>query len=289
MNNIKLIVSDIDGTILNEKCECSARVRSALENAQKLGVKVVLATGRMFMGADPVRSKLGLDTPVICYQGAMVRKGDNILYQNAVDNSLAREIIEISRKRGFHLNLYNNDSLIVEDDNKKYMKDYTQGRFTTYKAVKSFDEVELQNVSKLLCITYNEDEIVRLQKELSKQFEGVLAIVRSHKYYLEFTDIKATKGNAMNFLKKLWNIKTEEVFASGDQDNDYDMLKNAGIKIAMGNASKKLKSIADFICPSINEDGLAVAIEKYILNPSGANFKDFKPKESSSASKGGSI
>ena len=107
MNKIKLIVSDIDGTILNEKCECSTRVRRALDEAQKLGIKVVLATGRMFMGADPVRESLGLDTPVICYQGAMVRQGNDILYQNAVDNSLAREIIRISREYGFHLNLYN--------------------------------------------------------------------------------------------------------------------------------------------------------------------------------------
>lgn len=265
MNNIKLIVSDIDGTILNEKCECSEKLRETFKKVQNLGIKIVLATGRMFMGADPVREDLGFDTPVICYQGAMVRKGNDILYQNAVDNSLAREIIKISREKKFHLNLYNNDTLIVEDDNKKYMEDYTKGRFTTYKTVKSFDEVTLNNVSKLLCITYNEDEIISLQKELSKKFEGKLAIVRSHKYYLEFTDIKATKGNALNFLKDLWNIKKEEVFASGDQDNDYDMLQNAGVKIAMGNASDKLKSIADYICPTVHNDGLCDAIEKYVL------------------------
>ena len=174
-------------------------------------------------------------------------------------SSMKKSLSEILKNEGFIRDYQ------VEDDNKQYMKDYTQGRFTTYKVVESFDNVELQNVSKLLCITYNEDEIISLQKELSKQFEGKLAIVRSHKYYLEFTDINATKGNAMNFLKKLWNINTDEVFASGDQDNDYDLLKNAGVKIAMGNASEKLKSIADYVCPTINEDGLADAIEKYIL------------------------
>ena len=93
---------------------------------QDLGIKIVLATGRMFMGADPVRENLGFDTPVICYQGAMVRKGDDILYQNAVNNDLAREIIEISREKKFHLNLYNDDTLIVEDDNKKIYKEYKQ-------------------------------------------------------------------------------------------------------------------------------------------------------------------
>lgn len=265
MHKIKLIVSDIDGTILNEKCECSKKLRKTFEKVQENGIKIVLATGRMFAGADPVRKDLGFDTPVICYQGAMVRQGDKILYQNAVKNELAREIIEISRTRGFHLNLYNDDKLIVEDDNKQYMKDYTSGRFATYEVTKSFDDIELHNVSKLLCITYNEDEIIHLQNVLQEQFKGKLTVVRSHKYYLEFTDVNATKGNAMNFLKDMWNIKTEEIFASGDQDNDYEMLKNAGIKIAMGNASEKLKSIADYICPTVSEDGLVDAIERYIL------------------------
>lgn len=265
MNKIKLIVSDIDGTILNEKCECSTKMRSTIEKLKSRGVKLVLATGRMFMGADPVREDLGLDTPVICYQGEMVRSGGEILFQNSVKHDLAREIIEISRQKKFHLNLYNNDCLIVEDDNKKFMEDYTNGRFATYEVVKSFDEVELGTVSKLLCITYDEDEIVSLQRELSKRFEGKLAVVRSHKYYLEFTDINATKGSAMRFLADLWGIKKEEIFASGDQDNDYDLLLNAGVKVAMGNASEKLKSIADFVCPPISEDGLPVAIEKFVL------------------------
>ena len=179
-------------------------------------------------------------------------------------NSFAKEVIETSRKKGFHLNLYNDDVLIVEDDNKKFMEDYTKGRHTTYKVVNSFDEVKLNVVSKLLAIVYDEDELLKLQEEMKEQFKGRLTIVRSHKYYLEFTDPKATKGEALKFLSNYWGIKKEEIMASGDQDNDLDMLQNAGIKIAMGNASPKLKEIADFICPTINEDGLSFAIEKYI-------------------------
>ena len=155
--------------------------------------------------------------------------------------------------------------LIVEDDNKEMMYEYTHGRHTTYKAVKSFDEVKLGNVSKLLAIIYDENEMIKLRDEMQKRFDGILAIVRSNKYYLEFTNINATKGSALEFLKEYWGIKKEEVMASGDQDNDFEMLEGAGIKIAMGNASPKLKEIADFICPPIQEDGLSRAIEKYIL------------------------
>lgn len=264
MNNIKLLITDIDGTVLNEKCECTNELKNRFQSLTKNGIKVVLATGRMFMGADPVRKELNLETPVVCYQGAMVRKGDNILYQSSVAHDLALEVIKTSREMNFHLNLYNDDTLIVEDDNKQFMEDYTKGRHTTYKVVNSFDEVNLGIVSKLLAIIYDENELLKLRDSMQEKFKGRLQIVRSHKYYLEFTDLKATKGNALKFLMDYWGIKKEEVMASGDQDNDYDMLQNAGIKIAMGNASPKLKSIADFICPAIQEDGLTKAIEKYI-------------------------
>lgn len=263
--DIKLLITDIDGTVVDDNRNYTPTIKNHFSELSKKGIKVVLATGRMFNGADGVRRELGLNTPVVCYQGAMVRSGNNILYQCSVPIQIAKEIIKISREKGFHLNLYNNDSLIVEDDNKEIMNEYVYGRHTTYNAVKSFDEIELQNVSKLLAIIYKEDELFALRDEMQEKFKGVLAVVRSHKYYLEFTHINATKGSALNFLKEYWNIKTENVMAAGDQDNDYEMLQNAGLKIAMGNGSEKLKQIADYICPTIEEDGLSRAIERYIL------------------------
>lgn len=265
MNKFKLLITDIDGTVLNENCEFTSRLKNNFEILTEMGIKVVLATGRMFMGADPVREQLGLKTPVVCYQGAMVRDGDKILHQSSVPIDLAKEVIKTSREMNFHLNLYNDDILIVEDDNKRFMEDYIKGRHTTYKVVNSFDEVKLGMVSKLLAIVYDEDEMLKLQDLMQEKFNGKLAVVRSHKYYLEFTDIDATKGSALKFLSNYWGIKKEEIFASGDQDNDYDLLMNAGFKVAMGNASLKLKSIADYVCPSIHEDGLSEAIEKYII------------------------
>lgn len=262
---IKLLITDIDGTVVDENCYFTPTIKNYFHEMSKKGIKVVLATGRMFDGADGVRKQLELETPVVCYQGAMVRKDDKVLHECSVPVDIAGEIIKISREKGFHLNLYNNDTLIVEDDDKKMMYDYTNGRHTVYTVVNSFDDVELQNVSKLLAIIYDENELLKLRDEMQEKFKGILSVVRSHKYYLEFTNINATKGSALEFLKKYWGIKTEEVMASGDQDNDFEMLQNAGIKIAMGNASDKLKQIADFICPTIKEDGLSRAIERYIL------------------------
>ena len=148
MGAIKLWITDIDGTILDETNIFSKKVLKTIEKVKKTDTKMVVATGRMFDGAKGVADLLGLDTPVVCYQGAMVRQGDKILHQAPVREDLARDVIEILRKKNIHTNLYNNDELIVEDDNKKIMQDYCQGRLTTYRAVDSFDDVELKNVYK---------------------------------------------------------------------------------------------------------------------------------------------
>ena len=146
MGAIKLWITDIDGTILDETNVFSKRVLETIEKVKKSDTKMVVATGRMFNGAKGVADFLGLDTPVVCYQGAMVKLGDKILHQAPVKEELTRDVIKVLREKNIHTNLYNNDELIVEDDNKKIMSDYCQGRFTTYRAVDSFDNVELKNV-----------------------------------------------------------------------------------------------------------------------------------------------
>ena len=265
MSRIKLWITDIDGTIVDETNIFSKRMLEVIEKVKNSDTKMVVATGRMFDGAKGVADYLGLKTPVVCYQGALIRQGDKILHQAPVKPELARDVIETLRNLKIHTNLYNNGELIVEDDNKDIMRDYCQGRYTTYRAVESFDNTELKNVYKLLAIVYDEEKMQNLIKYMTERYEGRLCIVRSHRYYMEITDPDATKGAALNFLKDYWGIKKEEILASGDQDNDFEMLKNAGIKIAMGNASPKLKEIADCICPTVKEDGVCDMIERYVL------------------------
>lgn len=265
MGKIKLWITDVDGTIVDETNVFTPKMLEVIEKVKKSDTKMVLATGRMYAGALGVAKSLGLDTPVVCYQGAMIRQGDKILYQAPLDNKIARKVIDVLRLKNVHTNMYNDDKLIVEDDNKKMMADYCNGRFTDYSVVKSFDDVELKNVSKLLAIVYDEEKMLELIDFMQKKYEGVLKIVRSHKYYMEITDPNATKGAALKFLANYWGIKKEEILASGDQDNDYEMLEAAGLKVAMGNASSKLKSIADIVCGTIKEDGMAQIIERFVL------------------------
>ncbi len=264
-----MLVTDIDGTLLRYDCSCSEYMKNTILKLNKIGVKVVLASGRMFDGVYPVAEQFELNTPVICYQGAMVRDKDKVLWQASLKDDMIKDVLQTLKDENIHTHLYNDDILYVDDDNKQIMADYCNGRFVNYKVVEDLRNVQTNNVSKILGVIYDEEKLVDLVNRMSKKYKGRLTVVRSHKYYCEFTDINATKGVASDFLMDYWGFKKEEVMASGDQDNDIDLLLHAGVKVAMENASEGLKNVADYVCPSVNNDGLAHAIERYILCEQG--------------------
>ncbi len=265
MTKVKLWVSDIDGTIMNYDGSYTKRMADLIEKIKKSDAKLILATGRMFMGADYTARKFNLDNPVICYQGAVVRTKKEILWQKPLKNDIAQEIIDYLRKRNIHTHVYNNDVLYVEDDNKKIMYDYCHNRGTTYEVVKSFDELKINNVPKLLGVILDENLMKEVKKDLQERYKGILTIVQSSKMYLEINDIEASKGKALDFLKEYWNLSDDEVIASGDQDNDIDLLKHAALRACVGSNSQKLKEIAQYHIKSVDSDELVDLIERLVL------------------------
>ena len=263
MAKIKLWISDIDGTLMNYDGSVTKRMYSLIEKINNSDTKLVLATGRMFMGANHAKKRFNLKTPVVCYQGAVVRNDDEILWQAPIKNELIPEIIDYLRKKKIHTHLYCFDRLYVEDDDKRLMDEYCNGRGTTYKVV-NFDDIEYKDVPKILAIIEDKDLMDEVKKELSQKYKGILTIVQSSTKYLEITDINASKGEALNFLKKYWNLDDKDVLASGDQDNDVEMLKQAYYKVCVGHNSSLLSEIASYHCDSVDSDELVDIIEGLI-------------------------
>lgn len=260
---IKLIATDIDGTILTETNKFRPKIIETVEKIKKKGIKLVLATGRIYDGVAPVAKQLGLDTPIICTQGSLLKYNDEILWSAPVEHDLARDVINFLRKKGIHTNFYNNDKVCVEDE--RYMDDYIGGRFINYNLVDSFESLKWGMITKLLAIVYDENIIQELECELKERYKGKLGIVRSSATYLEITNPLASKGNALKKLMEMWNLSADEVLASGDQDNDIELLKVAGVRVAMKNASSGLKSVANYITQDVHQDGWADAIERLAL------------------------
>ena len=263
---IKMLVLDIDGTIFRKDYTASQRVKDTLKRLSEKGIKVVLCTGRMYAATKLIAEELGLKTPVICYQGGLVKdfcNEEKTLHECTMPPELARGVITELKKRNVFFNLYVNDVLMVEEDSR-LIRDYVDARNIEYKVFGTCDGLDLNGVNKILAIDDDTELIEKLQKEMAEKYKDKLYVVRSTPRFCEFSSLDATKGNAVRFLAELWGIKKEEIMACGDQDNDIEMLLAAGTKVAMGNGSEALKAVADYVTDTVDNDGVPKAVEKFI-------------------------
>ena len=150
MTKLKLWISDIDGTIMNYDGSYTPEMEKLIKKFNSGNLKFVLSTGRMFMGAEFVAKKFDIKTPIVCYQGAMVRTKDKILWQSPIKKELVWEIIEYLEEKNIHIHIYHDEKLYVTDDNKRIMSEYCDNRGTTYEVVENFKELNLQTVPKIL-------------------------------------------------------------------------------------------------------------------------------------------
>ena len=262
MSKIKLVVTDIDGTLMEMNGSLHQKTIDVVKKMSKQGVKVVIATGRMYNAARPVVEELGLDTPIICYQGAMIRDEKDIYFERNVAKNTVLNIIDDLRNYNAHINLYLRDRLIVEQDDK-YIKAYAGDRFLKYEVVSDLKDAA-EDATKMLAIDEDADLVTKIRDEMKIKYP-FLNIVKSTDYYCEFVNNEADKGFAINHLAEVWNLRKDEILAIGDQDNDIEMIKAAGIGIAMGNCSPNLRKTATDVVSSVLDFGFVEAMEKYVL------------------------
>ena len=261
---IKMVATDIDGTILGESFKFSPAVVECIKKLSQNGVKVVLVTGRMHLAAQKLAQTLELTTPIVSYQGGMIKEQGEygqLLYQKTLNPQRAKEIVQWAKENNVHINLYMDDVLYVENDDIA-IKRYTGERYIPYE-VCSFENLEIKNVNKILAIDFNDAERVTGWVKTLREKMPELYIVKSTPYFCEISHFEAKKSCAVEFLSKYWNIKKEEILTIGDQNNDIELLKAGGIAVAMGNATDELKACADYITDTIDNDGFVKAIEKF--------------------------
>lgn len=260
---IKLVATDIDGTILIPEGEFTSGVKDCIKKLHASGIKVVLVTGRMNAAATKIAQDLGLDTPVVSYQGGLVVENGKKLYERYLTEEQTERILGWAKRENIHINLYNDDVLYSETECYEVQR-YCNNLHTEH-TVKKFSEIKKDKINKILAIDYsNPDRITRYEKELQEIFPD-LYIVKSTPYFLEFSNPEASKKCAVEFLQNYWDLKKEEILAIGDQNNDIALLQAGGLKIAMGNATDELKTEADYITDSVFDDGFVSAMEKFCL------------------------
>ena len=263
----KMIAIDLDGTLLTDELTVSPGTIEAIQKAVELGAVVTIATGRMFLSAKPFAKQLGLNVPLITYQGALIKDVEEkaVMYERLVPPDLAHELIDIAKKRNLHLQVYQDDVLYAASEND-FIREYVEAAKVPYKVEPDLAKLASRGFEKALFIDVP-DHIDELQEELRGLFGERANFIKSKSAYLEVTHPEADKGIALLHLAQKLGIDRSEIIGIGDNYNDLDLVITAGLGIAMGNAVQELKEKADYISRSNNEEGVRHVIEKFILEP----------------------
>ena len=262
---IKLVAVDMDDTLLDGTLQVSPRTCEAICKAQKQGVVVTIATGRMFTSVLPFAEQLNIQAPVITYNGGMIRYpiSKEIIFHKTIEADVAGKVVELFRQRGWYLQSYMNDELYVVE---RCEKARSYERLSGIQAVAVGAEFYSMKHEPTKMLTIAEPhQIQEIQRIINKEFSGKIVAATSKANYLELTHPSVNKGHALSVLAEKLNISRVEVMAIGDSNNDYPMIEYAGFGVAMGNASDRVKAIAQAVTAHNNAHGVAEAIEKYVL------------------------
>ncbi len=266
-SKIKLIALDVDGTIMDKSFRISDRVKQAINKAVEKGIQVLIATGRMYSATVPIGVELGLKTPLIVYQGSMIKefyKSDNTLLHHYLDSRIALDIIHNARQKDVQINAYFDDKLYVEAESP-ILQEYASRRYIPFYMVDGFESIENFQPTKILAMDKDPEKINRLVREFKEKYAGQLNITKSTDYFCEFINKKCSKADGIMFLARQWGVNRSEIMAIGDHDNDREMIDLAGIGVAMGNGHEEFKKSADHVTETVDNDGAALAIEKFAL------------------------
>ncbi|MEH7353700.1 Cof-type HAD-IIB family hydrolase [Neobacillus drentensis] len=279
---VKIIASDMDGTLLNSVQQISVENKEAILKAQAQGVEFVVATGRSYQEATYVLREAGLKCPIICVNGAEVRsKEGDILSATPITKQKAREVAEKLRELDIYFEVYTNKGAFTVDADKAIStlvdiiisanpeadRDevaYAAGARLRKGLVQIIEDYEIlfadENIQiyKLFTFSFNSDKLAAASNTLM-DFEG-LAVSTSGHENLEITDKQAQKGIALESFAKARGIDISETMAIGDNYNDVSMFERAGRSVAMGNANYEIKALCDVITDTNNEHGVAKAI-----------------------------
>ncbi len=256
----------MDGTLVGRDLVISKSVRDAVARMRQAGAAGCLVTGRMYRATLPFSRELHLDAPIICYQGAAIvdPTTDEVLAHTALANELVRELIAMTERDRMHLQLYRNDEYYCEERNR-FSELYASLSMTQPVIVPSLREAFAYSPATKGVVISDEPVAAQYAKKLRELFDGRANVTRSLPEFVEVFDQKTDKGAALKFVAARMGVGMDRTIAIGDSWNDAPLLEAAGFAVAMGSSPPELRAIADTVVGDLAHDGVAEAIEKYVL------------------------
>lgn len=274
--DIRLLVLDIDGTIAGESNQISPAVKQAVQAVQERGIAVAIATGRMFRSALRFHQEIGSTLPLMAYQGALIQDpATGTIHQHLpVSAKVAAQLLDYLEEveqnmLGDHplsIHFYLNDQLYVREVTPE-TKAYAERSGITPIAVGDLRNTLDQEPTKVLALSNDTVLINHLLSSLRERYTPAeMYFTTSVATFFEAAHPMVNKGLAVRHMAEtMLGLRPDQVMAIGDNFNDVEMLEYAGIGVAMGNAPAEVQAFADWVAPAVAADGVAIALEKWLL------------------------
>lgn len=287
----KLVVVDLDGTILNSYGEISETTKKSVKKCLEKGTKIVIASGRPIDSIKTIANELGLEEYFIAGNGALIYdlKKDGIIYENYMKKEKVLEIIKICEDNSIAYNVYTDKTILTTNLKFNVLYYYKENlkkeenKKTNVSIVENmYNYVKNLNEEKFLKITICDENatifnsIVRTLKEINdveilevshmsrKIIKQGTEEIPLEYYYTEISAKNVDKWDAVEYLARKLDIKNEEIIAIGDNINDKKMIENAGLGVAMEGSAPDVINVASIVTASNDNNGVAKILEKYI-------------------------
>jgi hypothetical protein len=264
-NRVALVISDVDGTLLDNNKDLTSEAPAAVQRLYRAGIRFTIASARPPRMVQELVEKLQVHEPLACFNGALlINPDETVLQEIQMSPPDAQRVAAFIFQQGFDLWVWTDSDWFVSNPNGPHVARHESqmGRKATLLATPDMSQFR---VLKLVGVSDNYDAVAQAEADLAKNGSPTISGTRSSPYYLDVTDARANKGEVVLRISQTLQIPSERIATIGDMTTDTFMFRKSGVSIAMGNAFDDVKAQAKFVTKSNEENGFAYAMDHFVL------------------------
>jgi Cof subfamily protein (haloacid dehalogenase superfamily) len=264
-SDIRLVIADVDGTLVTNDKVLTARAVEAVKRLQDAGIGFTITSGRPPLGMKMLINPLGLAKPIAAFNGGVFVHPDlSVMTQSFIPSDMAANVVDAIGRHGLDCWVYTDRSWLVREANAPHVaREQWTVKFPPT-VVPEFSSY-LGHVAKIVGVSDDHAAVARCEADVQRDCGNHVSAARSQPYYLDVTHPNANKGHVVEVLSQALSIPSEQIATMGDMPNDVLMFKKSGVSIAMGNASPEVQRQAHCVTASNEEEGFAKAVETFVL------------------------
>lgn len=261
---IRLLLSDVDGTLVRSDKSLSERSIEAVAKLHDSGIHFAVTSGRPPRGMDMLIEPLAITTPLAAFNGGLiVEPSMNVLEERTIRDDVVDRVVELLASFSLSVWVYRGSDWLVQDPDGPHVAREAHTVLFEPTVTEAFDG--LTHVAKIVGVSDDYDTVAKAAHATRAALGDHVSAARSQPYYLDVTHPEANKGSVAQFLARRFDLAVDEIATIGDMPNDVLMFAHSGLSIAMGNAGDEVQKAARRVTTSNDDDGFAHAVEQFIL------------------------